>query len=144
MGSHFDRSTTRRRSPSYCIKGMWFGIAPTIDDRPISVNAYVKWFDSIGTDFLDFTETLHAVRNDTHDGYIAWSSETHPRIGLSIDDKTELNRYEVSVLVDLWGWIEYEYCFEDVEITFRPPWGSSLHQKVWIHNEQFIQIRLLA
>lgn len=144
MGSHFSTSTKRRRSPSYCIKGMWELIDSMSEGRPIGVNVYVKWYDEIGTDFIDFTETLHAVRNATNDGYTAWSRESHPRIGVKIDDTAALDRYDVTVHVDIWGWIMYSHTFEDVDITFRQPWGTTLLAKITIPGQQFIETRLLG
>lgn len=144
MSSHFSTSTSRRKSPAYCLKGRWNGIDSMIDDRPLYVNVYVKWYDEIGTDFLDFTETLHAVRNVTNDGYTAWSSETHPRIGVEIDDGPDRFTYDVTVHVDLWGWIMYSHTFENIDIRARQPWGTLLLAQTWIPNLQFVETRLLA
>lgn len=144
MSSHFSTSTTRRSSPSYCKKGKWEDIDSFRYDRPIGVNVYLKWYDAIGTDFIDFTESLHAVRNATNDGYVAWSSATHPRIGVEIDDLPDLDRYDVTIHVDLYGWIMYSHTFEDVDVTPRPPWGTLLLSHTWIHHERFIETRLLA
>lgn len=144
MSSHFGTATSRRKSPAYCIKGLWEAIDSYSEGRPIGVNVYVKWFDEIGTDFIDITETLHAVRNVTNDGYTAWSAATHPRIGIEIDDGPDLNTYDVTVHVDLWGWIMYSHTWENVDVTARQPWGTMLLARTWIPGHQFLEARLLA
>lgn len=144
MSSHFSTSTSRRKSPSYCLKGRWENVDSMVDGRPIGINVYVKWFDSIGTDLIDFTETLHARRNATNDGYTAWSAETYPRIGIEIDDSPDRGIYDVTVHVDLFGWIMYSHTFENVSILDRQPWGTLLLAKTWTAHQSYLETRLLA
>lgn len=115
-----------------------------VDGRPTSFNVYVRWFDDVGTDYIDMTETLVAVRNATNDGYTAWSSMTFPRIGIEIDDSPDIAIYDVTVHVDIWGWIYASHTWENVDLTSREPWGSELLDQTTIAHHRFIEARLLA
>lgn len=144
MSSHFATSTHRRASPAYCLKGKWAGVAPMINARPTSVNVFVKWYDEISTDKLNFTETIHVNRNVSNNGYSAWSGASPPRIGISIADLVDLDRYDVTINVDLFGWIMYNHTFPNVHVRFRQPWGTTLLEQTWTHNRRFLHTRLLA
>ncbi|KKM52355.1 hypothetical protein LCGC14_1554910 [marine sediment metagenome] len=144
MTSQFAISTSRRRSPAYCLKGKWYNVPSDPGGRPSGINVFVRWFNDTGTDLIDFSETLHAVRNAANNGYIAWSGASYPRIGVAIADTADLTRYDVTVHVDLWGWITDSHTFLDVDATFRQPWGTTLLAFNTIADRVYIQTRLLA
>ncbi len=115
-----------------------------IGGRPSGINVFVRWFNDTGTDLIDFSETLHAVRNPAGNGYTAWSAETFPRIGVDVRDTAATTRYDVTVHVDLWGWITDSHTWPDVDVTFREPWGTTLLAFNTIADRTYIQTRLLA
>lgn len=112
--------------------------------RPSGINVFVRWFNDVGTDYIDFSETMHAVRNVTNDGYTAWSGPTYPRIGVEVRDTAELDRYDVTVHVDIWGWITESHTWFNVDVSFREPWGTTLLAYNTIADRTYIQARLLA
>lgn len=64
MSSKFSTGSVRLIPPSWCKKGMFVGILPTINDRPLSMNAYVHvTFSSSGVD-VDLDTTVHLSRDD--------------------------------------------------------------------------------
>ncbi len=65
MSSKFSTGSVRLIPPSWCKKGMFVGILPTINDRPLSMNAYVHvtFFSTEG--IVDLDTTVHLSRNES-------------------------------------------------------------------------------
>jgi len=123
---------------------MFTGLEYAIDGRPIRIEAFAKWRNEYGTDVFDLTEAFHLMRTNTGTGYEGSSSQNPPRLTIELADTADKLVYDVKISVDLWGWIFATYTWLGVRMDFRKPFGSPMLENVWMTEEMFVKVKILA
>jgi len=144
MTSLFATGTKRRNSPSWCKKGMFTTIAPTINERPKTANAYVQWTGHDSGGAFEIIESFRLRRNVTDSGWYGLSSNDGDNVTLDVLDtldpaivNVQLNRRYGTTQRATTTW-------PLVPTTFRPPWGTNMCRKSYESGIDVAEVQILA
>jgi hypothetical protein len=123
---------------------MFTGIPPTINERPATVTAYVRWTEGASVDWFDVIETFQLRRNASGNGYYGKSGNSGPNVEMLIADTLSFTRYDVNIILRKDAVTISNIAWLDVNVTFRPPWGTTIIRKWWLPPSDFTEFQILA
>jgi len=144
MSSKFGTRPRKSRPPSWCKPGMFTGIRPTENGRPVTLTAYVAWTADVYGNLFSIAEVVHLRRTPAGDGWYGESNQIAKYVTLNVDDTAIADRVDLRLtlfdgptqqLNDLWF---------GVATSFRPPWGTDLLRKVEPPQKALIEMQIFA
>ena len=140
MGSFFSQGTKRRGSPAYCKKGKREGIPADENGKPVNLNAYAKWegVQTGGPFLVSESFALQLTTGGTE--YVGSSADSGLNLQLVLHETSDPDAYDVALRLRVDEVIVEEEFWFDVDVRFRPPWGTTLvirRALFGITNQQF-------
>lgn len=144
MSSKFSTGSVRLIPPSWCKKGMFTGIIPTINDRPRTMNALASWLILDSAGLIALEETVHLSRNTPDNG---WDGEVRSddfQTKVQVLDRLDPTAYTLTTTLEELGipvatsmWIHFQELGDEV-------WDTGVLTNVITPGIREYELRILA
>ncbi len=124
MSSKFSTGSVRLIPPSWCKKGMFVGILPTVHDRPLSMNAYVAVL-LIDTDLtIDLQTTLHLSWDESGSRWIGTVDDEDLQTTVIVSTTLDPEFFDLQARVALLGTPLTQGDWEHQQTVGNPRWDT--------------------
>lgn len=144
MGTKFAANSKRRNSPAWCKKGMFTGITPEVDGKPVVLAAYARWSGTLYTVSFDVIDTLRLRRNGAGNGWEGETAPTGDRLKMEVLDtpNPQIVHVHLSLFRDNNYWDDFTW--HNVTTQAHKPWGTFLQLELAPPGRATLQAQVLA